>query len=125
MVIWPLVPTPALLPCRGYARDTLEREEAGGVRLVWRSRLLAGRPAQQGRWTESPRAPGRIRDSRDGDGRLPAYRPESTNAAQRHARVGVPSLEYFQNVPCDVSDLDNAVYTRNLIKSVETQLMIN
>ena len=67
-VIWPLVPTPALLPCRGYARDTLEREEAGGVRLVWRSRLLAGRPAQQGRWTESPRAPGRIRDSRDGDG---------------------------------------------------------
>ena len=53
-VIWPLVPTPALLPCRGYARDTLEREEAGGARLVWRSRLLAGHPAQQGRWTESP-----------------------------------------------------------------------
>ena len=50
-VIWPLVPTPALLPCRGYARDTLEREEVGGrppsspeKALLGASRLASGSP---------------------------------------------------------------------------------
>ena len=61
MVIWPLVPTPALLPCRGYARDTLEREEdvpgvydLSGVPGYWlvvrRSRVVGLRA----RWTENP-----------------------------------------------------------------------